>query len=117
MPTRLRLSGNSLADDVPETINDVPVVLKLRWNIRTADWRISVMRQEDEVYLLTSRRLSPGWAYPLLGGSLQIYGQDPYDRQDLGRRLGVWWWSDEDLAAQLALRAGDARDPDFTLVE
>lgn len=117
MPIQLRLSGASFAYDVPETINDVPVILKLRWNYRTADWRISVLRQEDEVYLLTSKRLSPGWSYPLLDGSLQVYGQDPYSQADLGRRLSVWWWSDEELAAQRADNPNIERDPDFVLVE
>ena len=112
MAYQIRVNSNRYIVDQLVELAGVKYTLQLRWNHRTGDWRMSLRRAEDDVYVLTAKRVSPGAVYPIEGGSLQVYGQDPYDRRDLGRRVQLWWWTTEELATATAIYP---TDPAFAL--
>lgn len=113
MATRIPLSPRSHAYDVDVEFGGVAYVMLVRWNWREGDWRFALRRVEDDVYVLTSCRISPGATWILPGGQIDVFGPDPYLRRDLGNALQVYWSADAEL--ETARLDYDA-DPDFILI-
>lgn len=114
MPKIIPLRNLGPAFDLLADIGGLACTLFVRWSFRTLDWRVSIRRESDGVYLATHRRISPGGRLAALPhGSLYAFGTDPYSRDDLGRNLIVRFYS----TAELADLAGAPPGPAFKLVE
>lgn len=98
MPARIDLQNDPHAYDVFVTLGGVRYLLYLRWNWRAGDWRVSVQRASDDVWIAAGRRLSPGsMTVDMPDGELHAFGADIYERSALGRSLFLYYYTDAEI--------------------
>ena len=72
--------------------------IRLDWNQRTSDWRISIQNIETEEWLCATRRLSPGASVALFpDGQMFCEGPEEYTLEDLGDSLRVRFFTFAEL--------------------
>lgn len=99
MPQRLNISNTPHAYDTHAEFAGVAHSLYFRWNWRTGDWRLSIQRTSDSVWLAVDRRVSSGGILAEVeGGQLRAFGADPYPRNALGDSLYILYYTADDLA-------------------
>ena len=118
MALRVQLANDPYSYDDPNVeLGGVRYIFQVRWNWRTGDWRLSVKNPADGSYVCKGRRISPGAHVAIFpdGGELHAFGNDPYERTDLGSSVYVLYYTAAEIE-ELAVANSLGSDPTFTLV-
>lgn len=108
MPKRLILRTNGPTAVRSFVTNSETYDMLFDWNIRTADWRVSITRRSDGGAVCGHRRLSPGLSLLALSGegALFVEGSSPYPLEALDNgTLRIVWRTAEELTAGRASTA------------
>lgn len=85
-------------------VGDNDYFMRLDWNQRTSDWRISIQNNETEEWLCVTRRLTPGSSVALFpDGQMFCEGPDEYTLEDLGDTLRLRFFTFGELFDFFAL--------------
>lgn len=87
------------------TLEGVEYLVRLTWRERQASWYMDLLIPPDTP-VAVGRRLSPGWG-PVLGwrvehrpeGELLVVGPSPYQRDDLGDTLHLYYLPEDEWTA------------------
>lgn len=102
MPKRLILRTNGPTAARAFVTDSETYDMLFDWNIRTADWRVSITRRSDGGAVCGHRRLSPGLSLLALSGegTLFVEGSSPYTMEALDNgTLRIVWRTAAELAA------------------
>lgn len=77
----------------------------LTWRQRLSAWYLNLYRSSDDAPIALGRRICPGWS-PLFEntnplrppGAFVIIGPEDYQRTDLGDRVQILYYTQEELA-------------------
>ena len=111
MSTVIQFGTTPVQEYLNTRIGDNDYFIRLDWNQRTADWRISMQNIETEEWLCVTRRLSPGASVTILpDGQLFCEGPEEYTLEDLGGNLRLRFYTFEE-ANKWVLLTGYYTDP------
>ena len=113
MSTVIQFGTTPVQEYLNTRIGENDYFMRLDFNQRTADWRISMQNNDTQEWLCVTRRLSPGSAVAIMpDGQLFCEGPEEYTLDDLGGALRLRFYTDAELTTLLSiLRYGEDPAP------
>ncbi len=104
MSTVYRFGVDATQEYTSTRIGENDYFIRLHWNQRTADWRISIQNTNTQDWLCVERRLTPNSPVtPFPDGQMFCEGPEQYNLEDLGDRLIVRFYTKQELEDYLKL--------------
>jgi len=116
MSTIYRFGSQPVQEYSNTAIGENEYFVRLDWNQRTADWRISLQNVGTQEWICTHRRLTPASRVTIMpDGQLFCEGPEVYKLEDLGDTLVLRFFTTQELA-DFANRFAIGEDPTPRLV-
>ncbi len=104
MSTVYRFGTEGVQEYTNTRIGENDYFIRLDWNQRTSDWRISIQNNDTQEWLCVTRRLTPESCIAILpDGQMFCEGPEQYNLEDLGDRLIVRFYTKQELEDYLKL--------------
>lgn len=104
MSTVYRFGTEGVQEYTNTRIGENDYFIRLDWNQRTSDWRISIQNNDTQEWLCVTRRLTPESCIAILpDGQMFCEGPEEYTLQDLGDSLIARFYTHAELAEFLSI--------------